>query len=109
MCSLEFPDIERTLVSRYKDRGLVVVGINPGKIMMGGESPAMVEMFARQTSISFPLGFDKGTSYKYFPYGDAISPFPLDVLIDQKGRIVYAKRKYDAAALTRAVEQLLGK
>ena len=85
------------------------MGINPGKIMMGGESPAMVELFARQTGVTFPVGFDKGVSYKSFATGDAISPFPLDVVIDRSGRIAYASREYDPDALAEVIGKLLAK
>ena len=84
-----------------------VLGINPGKMMMGGESPAMVKQFAKQTGVSFPVGFDNGASYKDFRYGASISPFPMDIIIDRQGRIAYANREYNADAMVAVIEKIL--
>ena len=103
MCGLEFPDLEASVYQPYKDQDVIVVGINPGAMMMGGESAARVRAFVDQTRVTFPVGFDDGDSYKMFPYGGAISPFPLDVIVDRDGTIVYAERRYDGRAIRRAV------
>ena len=109
MCGLEFPDIEKQFHKPLQSRGLEIIGVNPGKIMMGGESPAMVQMFVDQTGVTFPIGFDTAESYKSFRYGGAISPFPLDVIVDKDGTVAYVKRHYDPAAMKRVVGRLLSK
>ncbi len=76
-------------------------------MMMGGESPAMVQQFIDQTGVSFPMGFDTGESYKEYGRGRSISPFPLDVIIDQSGKVVYTKRVYDPDAMLTVIEALL--
>ena len=106
MCTLEFPELEKNLHDRYGDR-VQIVGVNPGKMMMGGESPAMVQQFVDQTGVTFPMGFDTGETYKEYARGRAISPFPLDVIIDQQGRIVYAKRMYEGDAMVAVIDELL--
>ena len=75
--------------------------------MLGGESPAMVRMFRDQTRVTFPLGFDSDDTYRNFRVGKAISPFPLDVIIDRKGRVAYISRRYDLDSLKTTIERLL--
>lgn len=109
MCSLEFPDIEKQIHQRWKDRGLVVVGVNPARKAMGGESPATMRMFREQTGATFPFGFDDGSSYMELRSPQAISPFPLDVIIDRDGRIVYSSQRHDIEAMVETLENLLEK
>ena len=58
--------------------------------------------------MTFPVGWDTTSSYSKFPYYGAISPFPLDVVVDQNGDIAYVSREYDATALVQAVQTLVG-
>ena len=53
MCTLEFPELEKNIHKRYAAGDVVVVGVNPGKLMMGGESPAVVQQFMAQTGATF--------------------------------------------------------
>jgi len=107
VCTLEFPEIEKNIHKRYAVGDVVVVGVNPGKLMTGGESPAVVQQFLAQTGATFPTGFDNGETYKQYGNGGAISPFPLDVIIDQQGRIAYARRVYDGDAMVAVIDELL--
>ena len=76
-------------------------------MMMGGESHAQVQAFIDQTRVTFPVGFDNGESYKGYEYGGAISPFPLDIIIDADGKIAYSKRRYDPAKMLAVIERLV--
>ena len=64
-------------------------------------------MFAEQTQVKFPIGLDPAKSYRSFPQNGAISPFPLDVIVDAQGKIAYVNRDYDAPEMTRVIESLL--
>ena len=63
--------------------------------------------FIDQTGVTFPMGWDRGGSYRSFLGGPGLSPFPLDVVIDRDGTVVYVNREYDAAGLRAAVERLV--
>ena len=106
---MEFPDLELNLHQPYKDRGVVVVGVNPDPKLLGGETPATLQLFAEQTQITFPIGLDPSKSYRSFPQNGSISPFPLDVVVDAEGKIAYISRTYNARALTSVIESLLAK
>ena len=83
-----------------------MVGIDQGGLM-GGDTTAIVEGFLDQTGVTFPVGWDATGSYFEYPTDAAISPFPLDVVVDRQGRIAYVSREYDAEELRQIVEQLV--
>ena len=108
MCSLEFSDLEPTF-QRYRDRGLKVVGVNPGGLY-GAESRLVLEQFRAQTGATFPLGWEVSRSYQELSAGGgpSLSPFPLDVIVDAQGRLAYVSNSYDPLAMTAVLERLLG-
>lgn len=108
MCGLEFPDLETKIWQRYRSRGVVVIGMDPGGLF-GGETAGLVRNFIRQTGITFPVAFDHKGSYRQLRGlgGKSLAPFPLDVVVDQQGRIAYVSRKYEAKRLQRVIERLL--
>jgi peroxiredoxin len=91
----------------FKDRGVVVVGIDTGGLR-GGDDAARVQAFVDQTGITFDVGWDRSQSYRSFlGGGPGISPFPLDVIIGPDAKIAYLSREYDIAAMREVVENLL--
>lgn len=76
---------------------------------MGGETPTTLRMFARQTQVSFPIGLDSKASYSSFPKAGAISPFPLDVIVDADGKIAYVSREYVAEEIVAVIKALVEK
>jgi len=66
-------------------------------------------MFAKQTQVTFPIGLDASQSYHHFPQAGAISPFPLDVIVDQTGTIAYVNREYNGEVIAATIEELLAK
>ncbi len=108
MCGLEFSDIEPAFWQAYRDAGLQVVGVNPGGIV-GGDTPEIMRNFREQTGSTFPMGWATGTSYfDLLPSGgEGLSPFPLDVVIDQDGRIAYVSREYEPDVLESVIAGLL--
>ena len=107
------PDIEERFWRRYRDRGLVVVGVNPGG--RGGirgaastDDIAGVQRFTENLGVTFPVGLEQTGSYRRFAENFAgANPFPVDVIVDRDGTIVYVAREYDAAAMESVIERLL--
>lgn len=78
-----------------------------GRGLFGNESVSTLAAFVDQTGVSFPILRDDTT---YFDYGNpdgAISPFPLDVIIDRDGNIAYLRREFDADAMIMTIDRLL--
>jgi len=87
----------------------VVIGVAQGGLR-GGDTDEVLRQFIAQTGVTFDVLRDRDDSYSLFRRSLAeltISPFPLDVIIDQDGRLVSARGEYDAAGLQRDIERLL--
>jgi peroxiredoxin len=80
-CLGEMPELEK-LHQRYRDQGLLVVGVS----MDGPESVANVQPTVRRYGLTYPILLDEETRVVgvYNPRRDA----PFSVLIDRQGRIV---------------------
>ena len=106
MCGPELSDLAHHLGGRYPD--LKIFGVNAGG-RFGEESPGHLRRFVAQFDLTFPVLLDdigyrgalRGSG------GEALSPFPFQVLIDRDGRIAYIKRQHDMDALDAAVGRVL--
>ena len=104
MCALEFPGIEQ-LYQKYKDQGLIVLGMSGDGL--GSEDLATINAFKSQTMVTFPLLVGDTTKDEYADTDGAITPYPLDVIADKDGNIVYLRHEVDIAAMEQViVEQL---
>lgn len=63
--------------------------------------------FIESTGASFPVVVDSDATYNRYVNDDAISPYPIDIVVDGDGVIVYFSREYDPDALRAAVERVL--
>jgi len=109
------PDIEERYWQRFRDRGLVVVGVNPGGRggIRGEESTddlGGVQRFTEKLGVTYPVGLEETANYRSFAdnFGGA-NPFPIDVIVDRDGTIAYIAREYDPAAMTAVIEELLAR
>lgn len=57
--------------------------------------------------ITFPVALDDADTYRLYADEDAPAPYPIDVVADADGTIVYLAREYDPDALREAVEGVL--
>ena len=81
---------------------MVVLGINAGP-----DPIEDLEVFVDAFQISFPVLLDtSGITYAYRQTG-AISPFPLDYVIDPEGNVAYFSTEYDPATIVTVVDSLL--
>jgi len=104
VCVPEMADLETAIWREYKERGLVMWGLNPGR----GDSPEDVRIFAEQLDLTFPLMFDDIDYWQQFERSDdAISAFPIQVLIGRDGTIRLVRRRYERQFLVDAIERAL--
>jgi hypothetical protein len=109
------PDIEGSFWRKYKDKGLVVVGVNPGGRggTRGGASTddvAGVQRYTQNLQVTYPIGLEM--TKNYVPFAAAfkgLNPFPVDVVVGKDGRIAYVSREYDLAGIRAAIERELAK
>lgn len=97
--------MEDRLWGPLRDDGVVVVGVNTGGLF-NDDTVARIEAFIAQTGVTFPVVRDHD-QVKAYDTGLAISPFPVDVVIDRDGVIRYVSAGYDADTLLAVVQSLL--
>ena len=78
-----------------------------GSGLFGNESATTVEGFRDQTNVTFPLLLGDTTVGQYANPDGAISPYPVDVIVDKQGTIRYLRHEFDAQAMRATIEQLL--
>lgn len=87
----------------YKSQAVTVIGLSTGGIM-GGDDPARIQTFIDQTGVTFPMAQDFGQSYGDWVQTPSASPFPLDIVIDRQGVVLYVSHEYNPAELVQAIE-----
>jgi peroxiredoxin len=101
-CHAEAPRLEE-FWDQYRDRGLVVVGIDNGE-QPGADRPALARAFASRHGLTYPLWIDAEDRSLETYGGDG---FPTNALVDRDGTLRYAASGFDEATLSRLLEQLL--
>jgi hypothetical protein len=107
------PDIEDRFWKKYKDRGLVVVGANPGgRGGLRGEPSTDdlggVQRFTERLGVTYRVGLEQTGNYVAFADNfRGPNPFPIDVIVDRDGKIAYVAREYDPEAMSAVIERLL--
>lgn len=67
-----------------------------------------VRRFIDELGVALPVGLEQSGTYQALTANfEGTNPFPVDVLVDQDGTIVYVGREYDPLVLTEVVEHLL--
>ncbi|MBI3910961.1 MAG: TlpA family protein disulfide reductase [Armatimonadetes bacterium] len=88
---------------KYRDRGLVVLGINTGERV---ENPAgKAKQFRDQHGLTFPILVDPEGRTMDLYGGTAL---PTNAVLDREGNLRYCAPGYDEAALDALVRSLLG-
>ena len=88
VCRKEMPHIENEIWKVYKDKGLVLIGIDRG------EPLETVKAFAEKMKITYPLALDVDQSvFQLFALPKA--GVTRNILIDRKGKIVFLTRLYN--------------
>lgn len=87
----------------YGPQGLVVLALSSG----GMADAADLETFIASTGVTFPVLVDTTNTYSEYDNDGAISPYPIDLVLDADGTIVYLSRTYEPDALRAAVESVL--
>lgn len=103
VCRKEMPFIENYIWQVYKDKGLMLFGIDRG------EPLDKVTKFAADMKITYPLLLDENVSI-FTKYADKNAGVTRNVLIDKKGNIVFLTRLFDEVefdALKKEIAKLM--
>lgn len=58
--------------------------------------------------MTFPILLNAGSTYNQYRQSGGTSPYPLDYVIDQEGRVAYFSTEYDPEAMVQVIDGLLG-
>lgn len=99
-CVRETPNLVR-LYNTYRDQGFVILSVDD----TSQDDPVKVAAFARDQGMNFPVLLDKTSTVGQL-YGTRL--IPTSYLIDQSGKIVYARvGELDSAQISEQVAALL--
>ena len=97
-CQVEMPQLEAHIWQVYRDRGIVVLGIDLQ------EDLGQVKLYAVNNGLTFPLVIDpSGELFRDYAGGSV----PYNVVVDPEGQIRYAQAGYEEATMIRLIDQLL--
>ena len=95
-------DTEVSIWQKFRDDSLRVIGIN------NNENLDLIRNFKAAFGLTYPILLDSnGEIYlNYFQFGGT-SPFPLDYIIDQQGKIAYFNTEYDPKRMKEIITNLM--
>lgn len=88
VCRKEMPHIESEIWKAYKEKGLVVIGVDRG------EPLETVKAFAKTMNITYPLALDEDESI-FRKFADAKAGVTRNILVDRSGKIIFLTRLYN--------------
>lgn len=105
VCRQEMPHLEKDVWQAYKDRGVVLVGVDRDEPLQ------RVVAFRKEMKISYPLALDPGADI-FGRYANKKSGITRNVVIDRDGRIAFLTRLYDQqefSSMIKAIDALVNK
>jgi peroxiredoxin len=88
VCREEMPHLEADIWKKYKDKGLVMVGVDRD------EPLDVVKNFSKEMKISYPLALDPNADI-FGKFAKKEAGVTRNVLIDRNGKIVFLTRLYN--------------
>ncbi len=88
VCRLEMPHLEKDVWDTFKDKGVILIGINKD------EPKEIVLQFQKDMGTTYPLALDPGANI-FGLFADKESGVTRNVVIDQSGKIVFLTRLFE--------------
>ena len=98
------PDIENRFAKKYGDK-IAVVALDAN-----GDAVDGVQKFVASLHPTFLLGLEDPATKTYAGLNQNFkgsNPFPVDVVVNRNGKIVYIAREYDPDGIRAAIDALL--
>ena len=99
VCRKEMPHIEKDIWQAYKDKGVVVIGVDRD------EPLAKVQAFAKQMNVTYPMSLDPGADI-FGLFADKKSGVTRNVLINKEGKIIFLTRLFNEDEFESLVERI---
>jgi peroxiredoxin len=94
--------LEKDFWLRYRDRGLVVVGINTGE--QSDDRATIAAAFRQKHGLTYPIWLDAEDRTMELYGGDG---FPTNAVVAPDGTLRYSQSGFDEAALRGVIEKLI--
>ena len=95
-------DLGVSIGQNFESEPVVVIGVN------SGENLELVKNFISAIGINFPVLMDiDGLVVSDYDQFGGTSPYPLDYIIDQEGKVAYHDTEYDPRRMTEIMNDLL--
>jgi hypothetical protein len=66
-----------------------------------------LQIFLNAFQVTFPVLLEAGSTYNQYRQSGGHSPYPLDYVIDQAGRVAYFNTEYAPEAMVEVIDELL--
>jgi peroxiredoxin len=100
-CNAEAPDLQKAFWQKYRNRGVVVLGVDTGE---RGDQAQLASQFRDKHGLTYPILLDAGDRVAQ-RYG--VTAFPTSLIIDRKGVVRQTVIGYDPPGLEKAITGLL--
>jgi len=103
VCIKEMPHIEKEIWQQWKDKGLVVIGVDRD------EPIEKAQLLIEKTGVTYPIALDPGAEI-YHKFAAKKTGVTRNVIIDKNGKIVFLTRLFDEEefeAMKKKIESLL--
>jgi len=102
-CNAEAPHLEKEYWQTFRDKGVVVIGIDTAEESHPKEKAGE---FRQKHELTYPILLDEtGAVAKAY----RVQGFPTNVIIDREGKVRYIAAGFNAAAIDQALQQLIAK
>ena len=99
VCRIEMPHLEKDIWKRYKDKNLVLIGIDRD------EPLKIVVDFKKEMGITYPVGLDLGAEI-FSLYAEKNSGVTRNVVIDREGKIVFLTRLFKEEEYQKMIKKI---
>jgi hypothetical protein len=102
VCGPEFSDLEVAVRQQYSEDDVVVFGLYDQ-----GLNDPNLQIFLDAFQVTFPVLLEANSAYNQYRQSGGHSPYPLDYVIDQAGRVAYFNTEYAPEAMVAVIDDLL--
>ncbi len=100
VCRREMPHIEEEIWNRFRDRGLIVIGVDRD------EPLEKVKQFVVEMKTTYPMTLDPGADI-FGLYAEKESGVTRNVLIDRNGKIVFLTRLFEKDEFNSLIQNIV--
>jgi len=99
VCIQEMPHLEKDVWQRFKDDGLILIGIDRD------EPLEVVQKFQKKVGTTYPIALDPGAKH-FSKFAHKNSGVTRNIVIDKNGKIVFLTRLFDKEEFQNMIDKI---